>query len=136
MVFVGLALGLMFSVSLLTPIWVRRVAALIFAGSLLLMALTLAIGPEVNGAQRWLYLGGLSLQPSEFLKPSFAVLAAWMFSEDRQSDNFPGERICIALFVIAIGALLLQHDVGMALVVAAVWFAQYFLAGVSGTQND
>ena len=130
-IFVGLALGLMFLVSLLTPIWVRRVAALIFVASLVLIGLTLAIGPEVNGAQRWLYLGGLSLQPSEFMKPSFAVLAAWMFSEARQSDTFPGERICIVLFVIAIAALLLQPDVGMALVVAAVWFAQYFIAGLS-----
>ncbi len=130
-VFVALALGLMFSVSLLSPISVRRVAALIFAASLVLTALTLAVGPEIHGARRWLYLGGLSLQPSEFLKPSFAVLAAWMFSEARQSDDFPGERICMILFAIASAALLMQPDVGMALVVAAVWFAQYFIAGLS-----
>ncbi len=71
------------------------------------------------------------MQPSEFLKPSFAILAAWMFSEARQSDGFPGERISIVLFAIAIAVLLMQPDVGMALVVAAVWFAQYFIAGLS-----
>ena len=130
-VFVALALGLMFSVSLLSPIWVRRVAALIFVASLVLMVLTLVFGPEVHGARRWLYLGGLSLQPSEFLKPSFAILTAWMFSEARQSADFPGERISIVVFAIAIIALLMQPDVGMALVVAAVWFAQYFIAGLS-----
>ncbi len=130
-VFVALALGLMFSVSLLSPIWVRRAALLIFVVSLVLTVLTLVFGPEVHGARRWLYLGGLSLQPSEFLKPSFAILTAWMFSEARQSADFPGERISIALFAIAIIALLMQPDVGMALVVAAVWFAQYFVAGLS-----
>ena len=130
-VFVALALGLMFSVSLLSPIWVRRAAALIFVVSLVLTVLTLVFGPEVHGARRWLYLGGLSLQPSEFLKPSFAILTAWMFSEARQSADFPGERISIVVFAIAIIALLMQPDVGMALVVAAVWFAQYFVAGLS-----
>ena len=130
-VFVALALGLMFSVSLLSPIWVRRAAALIFVASLVLTVLTLVFGPEVHGARRWLYLGGLSLQPSEFLKPSFAILTAWMFSEARQSADFPGERISIVVFAIAIIALLMQPDVGMALVVAAVWFAQYFVAGLS-----
>ncbi len=130
-VFVALALGLMFSVSLLSPIWVRRTAALIFVASLVLTVLTLVFGPEVHGARRWLYLGGLSLQPSEFLKPSFAILTAWMFSEARQSADFPGERISIVVFAIAIIALLMQPDVGMALVVAAVWFAQYFVAGLS-----
>ncbi len=130
-VFVALALGLMFSVSLLSPIWVRRAALLIFVVSLVLTVLTLVFGPEVHGARRWLYLGGLSLQPSEFLKPSFAILTAWMFSEARQSADFPGERISIVLFAIALIALLMQPDVGMALVVAAVWFAQYFIAGLS-----
>ncbi len=129
--FIALALALMFAVSLMSPIWVRRVAALMFGASLVLIGLTLAFGPEVKGAYRWLYFGSFSLQPSEFLKPSFAVLAAWMFAEARQTEGFPGERISVALFVIAVGALLLQPDVGMALVVAAVWFAQYFIAGLS-----
>ncbi|HYM30559.1 MAG TPA: putative lipid II flippase FtsW [Candidatus Cybelea sp.] len=124
------ALGLMFGVSLLSPLWVRRLATLGFVAFFVLMLLTLVAGSEIKGAHRWLYLAGLSLQPSEFVKPCFAVLAAWMFAEQRRNRRFPGQVLAMALFVCVMGVLLLQPDVGMALVVAAVWFAQFFVAGL------
>jgi len=130
-VFLIVGIGLMFSVSLLPPLWIRRLAIVVFLMSLALVMLTLLVGPEIKGAQRWLRLGGLSLQPSEFLKPSFAVVAAWMFAEGRRIDGWSGERISIVLFAAVLTLLLLQPDVGMALVVSAVWFAQYFVAGLS-----
>jgi cell division protein FtsW len=124
------ALALMFGVSLLSPLWVRRLAAFGFFGFFGLMILTLVAGSEIKGAHRWLYLGGLSLQPSEFVKPCFAVLAAWMFAEQRRARGFPGNAIAAVLFGAVIALLLLQPDVGMALVVSAVWFAQFFIAGL------
>jgi cell division protein FtsW len=124
------ALALMFAVSLLSPLWVRRLAALGFFAFFGLMILTLVAGSEIKGAHRWLYLGGLSLQPSEFVKPCFAVLAAWMFAEQRRTNGFPGNAIAAILFGAVIAVLLLQPDVGMALVVSTVWFAQFFIAGL------
>ena len=72
----------------------------------------------------------MSVQPSEFVKPTFAVVAAWLFSEQKLRPRFPGNLICIALFLAVAGMLIKQPDIGMAAVVAAVWFAQFFMAGL------
>jgi cell division protein FtsW len=125
-----LALGLMFAVSLQPPRTIRRIAVIGFGISLVLLALTFVVGVEIKGARRWINLPGLSLQPSEFIKPTFAVVAAWLFSEQKLRPRFPGNLICIALFLVVLAMLIKQPDIGMAAVVAAVWFAQFFMAGM------
>jgi len=127
---VPFALAIMFGVSLLPPRTVRRVALVAFAVSFVLLVLTFVIGAEIKGARRWINLPGLSLQPSEFVKPSFAVLAAWLFAEQKEKPGFPGNAISIALCLAVVGMLVKQPDLGMAVVVAAVWFGQFFLAGL------
>ena len=92
------------------------------------MVVVLITGGEVNGARRWLRLGVLSIQPSEFIKPAFAVVVAWLFAKRHQDKNFSGDAITTGLFILVISLLLLQPDVGMSIVVAAVWGAQLFLA--------
>jgi cell division protein FtsW len=124
------AIAVMLMVSLQTPRTVRRIALLGFVVSLALVALTFGIGAEVKGARRWIDLPGLSVQPSEFLKPSFAVLAAWLFAEKKLRPKFPGNAISTVLFLIVVAMLLKQPDFGMAVVVAVVWFAQFFMAGL------
>jgi cell division protein FtsW len=101
-----------------------------FAISLVLLALTFVIGVEIKGARRWINFPGLSLQPSEFVKPTFAVVAAWLFAEQKLRPRFPGNLICLALFFLVVAMLIKQPDIGMAAVVAAVWFAQFFMAGM------
>lgn len=130
--FVYLALGLavMLTVSLCSPRGVRRVAALVFAGSLLAMFATLLVGPEIKGATRWLQLGGFTLQPSEFVKPAFAVMAAWMFAERAVDEQFPGYAAATGLLLLVAGMLLAQPDVGMTIVVCAIWAVQFFVAGL------
>ena len=76
-----LAMGLMFVVSLQPPRTIRRIAVIGFAIALALLSLTFVIGTEIKGARRWINLPGLSVQPSEFVKPTFAVVGAWLFSE-------------------------------------------------------
>jgi cell division protein FtsW len=125
-----LALGLMFAVSLQPPRTIRRIAVIGFAISLVLLALTFVIGVEIKGARRWINFPGLSLQPSEFVKPTFAVVAAWLFAEQKLRPRFPGNLICLALFLLVVAMLIKQPDIGMAAVVAAVWFAQFFMAGM------
>jgi cell division protein FtsW len=129
-VFLPLSMAVMFGVSLLQPRQVRRMAALIFLGSLALMVLVLVAGPQVKGATRWISIAGITIQPSEFVKPSFAVVAAWMFAAQRLNIGFPGNAVSIVLFGMVVGLLLLQPDVGMTLVVSAVWFVEFFLAGL------
>jgi cell division protein FtsW len=124
------ALLVMFAVSLLSPKSVRRLACLGFLGAIALMAATLVVGQEIKGATRWLSLPGFSLQPSEFVKPTFAVVAAWMFSAQQSQPAVPGNLIALMLYLLLAALLLLQPDVGMTLVVSAVWFTEFFLAGL------
>jgi cell division protein FtsW len=125
-----LAVGVMFLVSLQPPRTIRRIAMIGFVVSLALLAATFIVGIEIKGARRWINLPGLSLQPSEFVKPTFAVVAAWLFSEQKLRPRFPGNLICAALFLAVVAMLIKQPDIGMAAVVAAVWFSQFFMAGL------
>ncbi|MEQ8195640.1 MAG: putative lipid II flippase FtsW [Rhodospirillales bacterium] len=130
--FVYLLLGLfiMVGISMLSPRGLRRLAIMCLAGSMVLMVAVLFVGSEIKGASRWLHLGAFSLQPSEFVKPSFAVVAAWLFAQGRLDERFPGYMIASGLFVAIAALLLLQPDVGMTMVVAAIWGVQFFLAGL------
>jgi cell division protein FtsW len=125
------SLILMIGVSLLSPRGVRRAALIVFAIALVLTALTMVIGVEIKGARRWIHFPGLSIQPSEFLKPAFAVVAAWMFSLQKNSPGFPGNLVSIGLYLLVLALLLKQPDLGMAFVVSVVWFCQFFLAGLN-----
>jgi len=130
-VFMAPAMLIMLAVSLLSPRGVRRLATLVFAAGLALVVATHFAGVEIKGASRWLSLAGFTFQPSEFVKPCFAVVAAWMFAEYRESENFPGRAIASVLLLIVVALLLMQPDFGMAVTVTAVWFVQFFLAGLS-----
>jgi len=125
-----LAVCLLFIVSLQSPRAVRRMAFIGFAIALALLALTLLVGVDIKGARRWINLGGFALQPSEFVKPTFAVVAAWLFAEQRANPRFPGNAISLGLFLLVLAMLAKQPDLGMAAVVSAVWLTQFFLAGL------
>ncbi len=118
------------SVSLLSVKNVKRLALVIFVASLALTFATLFAGMEVKGARRWLSLGGISLQPSEYLKPSLVILSAWMFSEAHMNPQVPGRLIAFGLLLASMVVLVLQPDFGMLVLITVVWFAQFFLAGM------
>jgi len=129
-VFLPVALLVMFGVSLMTPRGIKRLAVALAITAFVGMIATVLFGSEIKGASRWISLGSFSLQPSEFIKPAFAVIAAWMFTEHREDNHFPGSIIATGLFVVIAAVLLLQPDVGMTAVVAAIWGVQLFLAGL------
>lgn len=131
LMFLPLAVIVMLGLSFLSPLWVRRVAAVGFIGSIALMFLTLHMGTEIKGAVRWIQVAGISLQPSEFVKPTFAVVTAWMLAEWRMKENVNGVRISLALFLLVTVLLVSQPDLGQTLLVSAMWAAQFFLAGMS-----
>jgi cell division protein FtsW len=124
------AIGIILTVSALTPIQVRRMAVIAFLGCILLLVATLLFGAEIKGAQRWLSIAGFSLQATEFVKPTFAVVAAWLFSEAAHDPRFPGRLICTGLFGVVIALVIAQPDLGQAVVITGVWMAQFFLAGL------
>lgn len=129
-VFLSLAALTIIGVSLMSPKGIRRLAILTTLGALVLMLMTLVFGAEIKGASRWLSIGGLSLQPSEFVKPGIAVVAAWLFARQRMDERFPGIQLSIAVYLVTVAILLMQPDVGMTIVVSVVWGTQFFVAGL------
>jgi cell division protein FtsW len=127
---VPVALAIMIGVSLLSPRWIKRIAIYGFAIAVVALLLTFFVGTEIKGSRRWIDLPGLSLQPSEFVKPTFAVVAAWLFSEQKERPEFPGNLISIGLFAAIVVMLIKQPDLGMTGVIAVVWLAQFFMAGL------
>lgn len=130
-VFLGLAGALTVAVSMLDPRNIRRLALLGCAGALLLTAGTMVVGAEIKGARRWISLPGMTIQPSEFLKPCFAVVAAWLISEQRRMPRFPGWWVTFGVFGMVAFLLKSQPDIGMLIVVAAVLLLQVFIAGIN-----
>ena len=129
--FLAPALLMIIGVSFLTPLQARRLGVLVFIGAALLMFFILIAGGDVNGAKRWIDLGPVSLQPSEFAKPGFIIAAAWMMAEGARDPNFPGGAIAMGLYAVFAGLLLLQPDFGQWALVTAVWAVMFFIAGWS-----
>ena len=130
-IFLPLALMLMLAISLVSPRHVRRLALLVFCGSIVLLAATFVIGVEIKGARRWITVPGLSsLQPSEFVKPSLAVISAWLLAQSRTERRAPGYFLSTLLVGVVLALLILQPDLGMSIVVAAVWACQLFVVGL------
>ena len=125
------AVAIMFAASTLTPKQIRRASLVIFLVGIALMVLILVIGPEVKGAKRWLQIGALSIQPSEFVKPAFVVLTAWLFNESQKRPDVPGLPLAVALYAIFAAMLILQPDFGQTLLVTLVWGALFFMAGIN-----
>lgn len=118
------------STSLLSLRNIRRVSLLIYFMGLLLIAMTLFSGSEIKGARRWISFMGLSLQPSEFIKPALVILCAWMLSERKLNPDFPGYGAAFLFYGFVIFLLALQPDMGMVILVSTVFFGQLFLAGL------
>src|SRR5437763_5517857 len=124
------ALAVLLATSFLPPRHIRRLALIVFVVSLLLVAATLHFGAEVKGARRWIVLAGINIQPSEFLKPSFVILVAWLFGESARRPEMPANTMALALLLVAVVGLVLQPDFGQTMLVALVWSALFFIAGI------
>jgi cell division protein FtsW len=130
LIFGALGLGTMIAVSMMSPDAVRRLGVLGFIGSMMLVALLPVIGEDHGkGAVRWLSIGGFSLQPSEFLKPGFIVVTAWLMAASQQLNAPPGKLLSFLLAIIVVGFLAMQPDFGQSALVLFGWGVVYFVAG-------
>jgi cell division protein FtsW len=112
--------------SFLSPRQVRRAALIIFVASMALIIAALLFGHEVKGSRRWIF----GVQPSEFLKPAFVILAAWAFAEGGKRRDVPGNLLALLLLPLTIVPLILQPDFGQTLLISLVWSALFFMAGL------
>ena len=125
------ALAVMLATSFLTPTQTRRTALIVLAVAIVLMMATLVAGTEVKGARRWIDFAGLSVQPSEFMKPAFVIVVAWLFSENRRRQDIPGNVFAIILFAITVALLIAEPDFGQTMLITIAWGSLFFMAGLS-----
>ncbi len=129
-VFGGLALIAMLLTSMMSPTVVRRLAVLGFLAAFVGLAFLPFLGTDFGkGAVRWYSLGFASVQPSEFLKPGFIVVGAWMLAASQEINGPPGTAWSFALCVAIVLMLALQPDFGQACLVLFGWGVMYFVAG-------
>ncbi len=114
------------STSFLNPKYTRRAALLLYVGGMALIILALLFGHEVKGSRRWIF----GIQPSEFVKPAFVILAAWAFSEGARRKDVPGNLIALLLLPMTVIPLILQPDFGQTMLLSLVWAALFFMAGL------
>ncbi len=124
------ALAILVTVSFLPIRQVRRLALLGYLVGMALVLAALKFGPEIKGAHRWINLAGIGIQPSEFVKPAFVVLAAWAFSEGARRRDMPGALLALLLLPATIVPLVLQPDFGQTMLITIVWCGMFFIAGL------
>lgn len=131
LVFLSLSFVVAIGLSMLPPEQLRRLA--FFGGVLAIggVILTLFDGAEIKGARRWIRVFGLSVQPSEFLKPCFIVAVAWCFTLQNIRFNIPGTLLAFLLYLIVTILLVFQPDIGQMVLLSIVWGGLFYLSGRS-----
>lgn len=124
------AIAVMLFVSFFDARQVRRLALLMLIGSLVLTVAALFFGVEVKGSRRWIHILGISVQPSEYLKPGFVVICAWLFAEQGRRSDIPGNLFAMILLGLVLALLAAQPDLGQTLLVLATWGVMFFMAGL------
>ncbi len=124
------ALVAMISVSFLDSRQIRRLSLVLLGMMLVLMVAVLFAGVEVKGAHRWLSILGVSVQPSEFLKPAFVVICAWLFAEHKRQPDIPGNLFAMILLAVVLALLVAQPDLGQTILVISTWGVMFFMAGM------
>ncbi|EEW24240.1 peptidoglycan glycosyltransferase FtsW [Rhodobacter ferrooxidans] len=128
--FGGLAMLAMLGCSMLSPAMVRRLGVAGFLVAFLALAALPVFGTDFGkGAVRWFSLGFASVQPSEFLKPGFIILTAWLMAASQEVNGPPGRSLSFAIAIVITGFLALQPDFGQAMLVLFGWGVVYFVGG-------
>jgi cell division protein FtsW len=130
-VFFGIvAIGVLLVVSVMSPTALRRIGVVAFVAAFVAVALLPVFGTDFGkGAVRWYSLRVVSLQPSEFLKPAFAIFTAWLMAASADIDGPPGRMLSFVVALIVTAMLVVQPDFGQAALVIATWGLMYFAAG-------
>ena len=130
LMFMAPALALLVGLSFLDNKMARRTGLILFLLSIVMTVATMFLGFEAKGSRRWISVGSFSIQASEFLKPGFVIVSAWLFAESVRRPDIPGNLFSIMVFAVVVALLVAQPDLGQTILVSAVWGAMFFMAGM------
>lgn len=130
-VFLFPAIGVLIGASFLNMQQAKWAVIAVFVGSVALMAMTLLVGVEIKGSRRWISIAGMSIQPSEYVKPAYAVITAWLFAEHMKRPDMPAQILAVLLWGGVCALLMLQPDFGQTVLVTLTFAAILFVSGLS-----
>lgn len=125
-----LAIVVLIGASVLSTRAMLGLMVLLFAASFILLLLTPFIGSSAKGARRWIELGGFSLQPSEFMKPAFVFVMAYLFSKAQKTADKRWLLAATGLFGLVLALLVAQPDYGQSILLTLIWGGLFFLGGL------
>ncbi len=128
---IGISLLIMLVCCQLSPIALKRWSPLLYSIGLLLLLLVLVFGITGKGAQRWIDLGFFQFQPSEMMKLAVPMMLAWVITQPTLPTRFPHLAVCIGVVLIPVVLVVLQPDLGTAILIASTGVAVIFMAGIS-----
>lgn len=126
----AVGLSVIVALSFCKPETIRRLAVLLLLASFAALLWVYFQSPLINGARRWLFIEGFSMQPSEFAKPAFVVVSGWLLAEAHRRSDMPALPLAVALLAMLMGLILVQPDFGQTLLIGLVWGLMYLLAGL------
>ena len=130
LIFTPVAFFFIFFTSLFSKVGIKRFFLFIFLISVFFIFYSFFIGIESKGSMRWFYFFGYSFQPSEFLKVSFIIICAWIFSSKNQLKVINNQIFSFILYLFVSGLILYQPDFSMFIIISSVYFGQLFINGL------
>ena len=130
LIFTPVAFFFIFFTSLFSKVGIKRFFLFIFLISVFFIFYSFFVGIESKGSMRWVYFFGYSFQPSEFLKVSFIIICAWIFSSKNQLKVINNQIFSFILYLFVSGLILYQPDFSMFIIISSVYFGQLFINGL------
>lgn len=129
--FLTIGVMCMIGISFLSVSNVKRLAVIGFMICVVILFVVLMFGIQIKGSKRWIQIAGISIQPSEFIKPFFIVVTAWLFSMQYEDKSFPAFKVSLFLYLFVVALLIMQPDFGMVMTISVIWIGQLFISGLS-----
>lgn len=129
-VFACLSVFVMIAVSFLAPRNILLLCLGLLAAALVLMMMTLFTGVETKGSRRWISLAGVTVQPSEFMKPAYAVVMAWLFSLQSRAQLKRLYLPPLILWAVCAALLVAEPDLGQTLLISLTMGGLFFISGI------
>ena len=125
-------LVVMLCVALVDIRFIEKLSYVVYGGSVVLLTLVLRVGHVGKGAQRWIELGGMQIQPSELAKIGLVMaLASWFHKASWEKMGNPLFLIPPAIMVLVpVGLILKEPNLGTAVITAIVGAAVFLAAGI------
>lgn len=125
-----LSVIVLIAVSFLDREQLKSVVTVIFIINIIAIIIMFIIHIQVKGAERWIRIGGMSIQPSEFVKVCFPMVLASVFEQVSKKNKIFAYSSITCIYGVTTGLIIMQPDLGMAILISCVFVSLLFILEV------